>query len=316
MDKNGVFSVKLRIALLVAALVAAAIPAWSVESNPKVLVIADTGFTDSDPLIASHTVMQVCLMDWYACPNGTNFQESGTAASLTSAQMKASGFDHGSKMARSAIAAYPDVKLILIRVIGQSSSGGRMPTSESIITKVLSWTNKNAKLYNIGAVAISQGSTKIGSNARRCFSSPATEKEIASLKAKGIYTFFPAGNEGKSDLINWPACIADAVAVGALDKSGAIASYSNYAMGQVDIYEPGYVIDTETVALYGSDNGTSHSTQYAAAKWLSLVNQFPQVRPALIYWNYILSGDPVTNTKGYFGWSSSLESVRETLVSR
>jgi len=308
--------VKLRATLLIAALVAAAIPAWSAEVNPKVLVIADTGFSDSDPLITSHTVLQVCVMDWYACPNGTNFQESGTAAMLSPAQMKYSGFNHGSKMARSAIAAYPDVKLILIRVVGQSSSGGRMPTSESIITKVLAWTNKNAKLYNIGAVAISQGSTKVGTNARRCISSPATDKEIANLKTKGIYTFFPAGNEGKSDLINWPACIADAVAVGALDKSGAIASYSNYAMGQIDIYEPGYVIDTETVAIYGSDNGTSHSTQYAAAKWLSLVNQFPQVRPALIYWNYILSGEPVTNSKGFFGWSSNLESVRETLVSR
>jgi hypothetical protein len=191
-----------------------------------------------------------------------------------------------------------------------------MPTSESIITKVLSWTNKNAKLYNIGAVAISQGSTKVGSNARRCLASPATDKEIASLKSKGILTFFPAGNEGKSDLINWPACIADAVAVGALDKTGAIASYSNYAMGQIDIYEPGYFIDSETVATYGSNSGTSLSTQYAAAKWLSLVNQFPQVRPALIYLNYILSGEPVTNAKGFFGWSSSLDGVRQTLVSR
>lgn len=306
----------LRIALLVAALVAAAIPAWSVENYPKVLVIADTGFSDSDPLIASHTLIQICLMDWYACPNGTNYQESGTAASLTSNQMKYSGFNHGSKMARAAITAYPDVKLILIRIVGQSSSGGRMPTSESIITKVLSWSNKNAKIYNIGAVAISQGSSKVGNNARRCFASPATDKEVAALKAKGIYTFFPAGNEGKSEIINWPACIPDAVAVGALDKAGAIASYSNYAMGQIDIFEPGFVMDTETVATYGSDFGTSLSTQYAAAKWLSLVNHFPQVRPALIYWNYILSGEPVTNSKGFFGWSSSLENVRETLVSR
>lgn len=307
---------KLRIAFLITALSIAVIPAWSAEPTPKVLVIADTGFSDSDPVIAAHTVYQLCIMDWYACPNGANFQESGTAAMLTAAQLKFSGFNHGSKMARSAIAAYPDVKLILIRVIGQSLSGNRLSTSESVVTKVLAWANKNAKAYNIGAIAISQGSNKIGTNVRRCLSSPATEKEIAGLKAKGIYSFFPTGNESKSEIINWPACINDAVAVGALDKSGAIASYSNYAMGQVDIYEPGYVIDTETVATYGSDYGTSHSTQYAAAKWLSLVNEFPRVRPALIYWNYILSGEPVTNSKGYFGWASSLDSVRRDLVGR
>lgn len=295
---------------------AVTIPASSVEIAPKVLVIADTGFNESDLLISSHTIFQLCLMDWYACPDGSNFQESGTAASLTSEQLKAPGFNHGSKMARSAIAAYPDVKLILIRIVGQSSSGGRMSTSEAIITKVLSWANKNAKRFNIGAVAISQGSSKVGTNARRCLASPATDKEIAGLKAKGIYTFFPAGNDGRSDFINWPACSPDSVAVGALDKSGAIARYSNYALGQIDIYEPGYTLDSATVALYGSDYGTSYSTQYAAARWLSLVNQFPEHRPSLIYWNYILSGDPVTNTKGFFGWSSNLVNVRETLVSR
>jgi hypothetical protein len=308
--------VKLRIAALIAALSLTGLPAWSDEPPAKVLLIADTGFSAEDPVIASHTVYQICLMDWYVCPNGSNFQESGTAAFLTPQQLKSSGFDHGSKMARAAIAAYPDVKLILVRIIGQSQSGGRLPTSETVITRVLSWANKNAKKFNIGAVAISQGSSKIGSNARKCFASAATDKEVASLKAKGIYSFFPAGNEGKIDLINWPACIADAVAVGALDRSGSISNYSNYAFGQVDLYEPGYVIDTQSVLTYGSDNGTSLSTQYAAARWLSLVNQFPQVRPALIYWNFALSGEPVTNSKDIFGWSTSIESARQTLVSR
>ena len=188
---------RIRALALVAALIVTAIPAWSAEVPPKTLVIADTGFSDSDPVIASHTVLQICLMDWYACPNGSNYQESGTAASLNSQQMSSGGFSHGSKMARAAIAAYPDVKLILIRIIGQSSNGNRMSASEGIVTKVLAWANKNSVIYRIGAVAISQGSSKVGTNARRCWSSPATEKEIATLKAKGIYSFFPAGNESR-----------------------------------------------------------------------------------------------------------------------
>ncbi len=307
---------KLRTFLLICALAAPIAPAWAVNPSPKVLVIADTGFSDSDRVIAEHTLHQICIMDWYACPNGSNFQESGTAAMLTRAQLRQSGFKHGSMMARAAIAAYPDVKLILVRVIGQSSSGARLSTSESVITRVLAWANKNAKTFNIGAIAISQGSNKVGTNARRCISSPATDKEIASLKAKGIYTFFPSGNEGKSDLINWPACINDAVAVGALDKKGAIASYSNYALGQVDVYEPGYLIDTETATIYGSDNGTSLATQYAAGRWLSIVNKFPQIRPSLIYWSYVLSGDPVSNRKGHEGWSTDLAALETSLLGR
>ena len=216
----------------------AVVPAWSAEYSPKTLVIADTGFSSTDSLIASHTLYQLCLMDWFACPNGSNTQESGTAALLTESQLSASSFDHGTKMARAAIAAYPDVKLILIRIIGQSQSGARLSASEAIITKVLNWVDKNSTTFNIGAIAISQGSNKVGTNSRKCLASPATEKAVSTLRAKGIFSFFPVGNESRSDAINWPACIADAVAVGATDKSGKIANYSNFAPGQVDLYEP------------------------------------------------------------------------------
>ena len=299
--------------LLVAAVLVAAAPAWSVEAAPKTLLIADTGFSSTDSLIASHTIYQICLMDWYACPNGSNVQESGTAALLSPTQLNSSGFDHGTKMARAAIAAYSDVKLVLVRIIGQSSSGARLSASEGVITKVLIWAEKNATTYNIGAIAISQGSNKIGTNARRCLSSPATDKAVTSLRAKGIFSFFPVGNDGRSDVINWPACIADSVAVGAISKSGDIASYSNYAPGQVDVYEPGYVIDP-SIAPNTSDAGSSYSVQYAAAHWLSLVNQFPTTRPALIYWNYIFSGEPISNAKGQMGWSTDLKSVIFTLT--
>jgi hypothetical protein len=290
-------------------------PAWSADAPVKTLLIADTGFSEIDPIIAEHTVYQLCIMDWYACPNGSNFQESGTAAMLNSTQLASGGFSHGSKMARAAIAAYPDVKLILVRIIGQASNGGRMSASEEIITRVLAWANKNAKIYNIGAIAISQGSNKIGTNARKCLSISSTEKEITSLKSKGIYAFFPAGNEGRSSVINWPACIADAVAVGALDKKGAIASYSNNASGQIDIYEPGYSIDLFSQPQYSAENGTSYSAQYAAARWLSLVNQFNTTRPSLVYWKYIFSGEVVTNSKGQTGWKSDVDAARIALTS-
>lgn len=301
--------------LALALLAIPALPAWSADTPVKTLLIADTGFSENDPIIASHTIFQLCIMDWYACPNGSNFQESGTAAMLNATQLTSGGFSHGSKMARAAIAAYPDVKLILVRIIGQGSNGGRMSASEEIITRVLAWANKNAKVHNIGAVAISQGSNKIGTNVRKCLSLPATEKEISSLKSKGIYTFFPAGNEGRSNAINWPACISDAVAVGALDKKGVIASYSNSASGQIDIYEPGYSIDLISQPQYSAENGTSYSAQYAAARWLSLVNQFPATRPSLVYWKYVFSGEVVTNSKGQTGWSSDLDAARIDLTS-
>ena len=309
-----IVSVKIRI--FVAALLAiAALPTAQAAPAPKTLVIIDTGFNAADPIIAAHTIHEVCIMDWYACPNGSNFQETPTAAMLTPSQLNGSGFIHGSKMARGAIAAYPDVQLILMRIIGQSSSGSRLSTSEAIVGKALAWVSKNAATYNIGAVAMSQGSSRAGTNARRCLSAPAVEKEIRSLKIKGIYTFFPTGNEGNSTFINWPACIADSVAVGATDKKGQIASYSNFAPGQVDIHEQGYPMEETATPVYSYENGTSYSVQFAAARWLSLVNAFPDKRASQIFWTYAYSGLPISSARGASGWAVNIDEARASLSS-
>jgi hypothetical protein len=217
-------------------------------------------------------------------------------------------------MARAAIAAYPDVQLILIRIIAQSSSGVRLSTNETIVGKALSWVSKNAVKFNIGAVAMSQGSNKSGLGARRCFSVPSVEKEVRSLRIKGIYAFFPVGNEGNSSQINWPACIPEAVAVGALDKKNQIASYSNFAPNQVDIFEQGYPMEETATPVYSYETGSSYSVQFAAARWLALVNQFPDKRPSQIFYAYAFSGDLLTHSRAEGGWSVNYEATKASLA--
>lgn len=275
----------------------------------KTLAIIDTGFNIEDSIISSHTVHEVCIMDYYMCPNGQNFYETDTAAGLTANQIRFSEFDHGSKMARAAIATNPNIKLVLIRIIAQAPNGNRMSTSENVVAKALQWVSKNYLLYNMGAVAMSQGTSRSDSNMRNCLSIPAAEREIRYLKLHNVYSFFPIGNDRRTTQINWPACLSDSVAVGGLDRAGNIADYNNYAPAQVDIYENGSMDFSESPA-YQSSSGSSISVQVAAAKYIQLVNLFPDKRPSQIFWAYIFSGDIVSGKNGVVGHTSNVELLK------
>lgn len=77
-----------------------------------------------------------------------------------------------------------------------------------------------------------------------CDNTP-TAKVIAALRANGIFTFVPVGNDGVHDAVRFPACASDAIAIGALDRDGNVMPESNgTATDMVDLY-----IDGDTVVL-------------------------------------------------------------------
>src|SRR6202040_794998 len=67
-----------------------------------------------------------------------------------------------------------------------------------------------------------------------------TAQDIKQLRQAGIYTFVPAGNDGKRSQVRFPGCASDAVTVGALDRGGNISSQSNgSATRMVALYTDG-----------------------------------------------------------------------------
>ena len=67
-----------------------------------------------------------------------------------------------------------------------------------------------------------------------------TAQDIKQLRQAGIYTFVPAGNDGKRLQVRFPGCASDAVTVGALDRDGKISSQSNgSATRMVTLYTDG-----------------------------------------------------------------------------
>jgi hypothetical protein len=241
-------------------------------ADAPVLAILDTAIDTSLPSLQGKIVGEVCILEYALCPNGTNFQEGSGAASMPADLIVKNGFDHGTFMASTAVQNNPNIKILFIKIIANTNTGLRKPTGESTISAALFWLRENASRYNVKAVSLSQGSSGLlgKSGTQYCPTFPRTVTAIQSLSAMSIPVFSAVGNARDYSRIDWPSCVQDVVAVGAVDQIGEIASYSNndsdlldfFALGNMPAVGPGNV--TKNIA------GTSSATQVAAATYLSL----------------------------------------------
>ena len=103
---------------------------------------------------------------------------------------------------------------------------------------------------------------------------------VDNLISKNIALFLPAGNDADLKNVDYPSCIPNAITVGALDKKGNIATYSNGNPSNVDFYALGHI--TTAINPTGQVEavvGTSASTQIAAMQWATV----KMMKPALTY---------------------------------
>ena len=241
------------------------------------LVIIDTGFDTSLPIIKDAIIFESCIMFWLGCPNGTSFQEGPGASALPTNISNTSNMSHGTQMASIAMKANPGQKLVLIRVIAYNARGDRLPVSDSTVVSVFKWIVSKRTELNIGAVAMAQGYHPTGSGKNYCPRNTELEKIILDLKIANVPVFLPTGNASDKSRIDWPACIPAAMAIGAMSSKGQIADYSNYDRNLVDFYTPG---NAEALLPGGSPSsavGTSVSTLIAASYWLSVANLKPEL---------------------------------------
>ena len=253
-------------------------------ADAPVLAILDTAIDTSVPTLKDKVVGEVCILEWALCPNGTNFQEGPGSASMPDDLIVKNGFDHGTFMATTAVNSNPNIKILFIKIIANTSTGLRKPTGESTISAALFWVKENAAKYNIKAVSLSQGSSGLLGKAgtQYCPTFPRTVSAVQSLIAMNVPVFSAVGNARDYSRIDWPSCINEVVAVGAVDQINEIASYSNndasltdfFALGNMPAVGPGNV--TKNIA------GTSSATQVAAAVYLNLMQSTGQSGTQLI----------------------------------
>jgi hypothetical protein len=227
-----------KIMLLVVAISATLLPTQTASAvGEKTLVIIDSGINTDLAWAKSAVIDEACFVEFNRCPNGFSQMTGAGASKITPAMTTAGSFSHGTQMASVAVAVNPNVKIVSIRVAGMTAKGVPNPYTGKAISWALDYVEANKARLNVGAVSISLG------NSYRSTSCPIVgnlQTQITNLMASGIPVVIAVGNGG-STKIDYPACIPQAISVGATED--------RYAMKEVS----GWVYPIMAISNYNSD---------------------------------------------------------------
>jgi hypothetical protein len=197
--------------------------------------------------------------------------EGKGAASMAANQITANGFDHGTLMTSVFTNTNPDVNIVFIKIIGNTSTGLRQNAGEASVYNALNWVKNNASKYNIQAVTMSQGMHNLGAaGTDYCPKTPTTQQSIKDLIAIGIPTFFPSGNGRDYARIDWPACLDESISIGYVDQQNEISTSSNNDAAKLDFFAPGFFTIAGPGNVSKNISGSSAAIQVAGAQWIKL----------------------------------------------
>ena len=245
------------------------------DSTPAVAIL-DTAIDTSLPAFQGKIIQEVCILEWTTCPNGQSFMEGPGAASMPSDLIVKNGFDHGTQMTSVFLKTNPDVNVVFIKIIGNTSTGLRQNAGEASVYNALRWVKNNASKYNIQAVTMSQGMHNLGApGTDYCPKTPTTQQAVKDLISIGVPTFFPSGNGRDYSRIDWPGCIDDSISVGYVDQQNEISIASNNDTEKLDFFAPGFFSVAGPNNVVKNISGSSAAIQFAGAQWIKLKSAKP-----------------------------------------
>jgi hypothetical protein len=247
------------------------------------LAIIDTALDSTVPAFQGKIAHEVCIIKWKSCPNGKEFMEGPGSTSLPMNLLSSRDFNHGTQMVSAALEANPNMQIVFVRIIGNSVFGKRQSTGPAQVAKALDWVISNKTKFNIKAVAMAQGHHNLLRGSNYCPNNADVTRSIAKMSQEGIAPFFASGNNGDKARLDWPACVPNAISVGAVSNMGEVEFYSNNDDSRLTFFAPGASKIIYPGGSSGYGVGTSVSTQIAAANFVELT----QSKPGLTYQQYL-----------------------------
>ena len=249
-------------------------------TQQKTLVIIDSGINSQLDWVKNALVDEACFIEFGKCPNGQSSMTGPGAASLSPNDAdKDRTFNHGTQMASVAVAVNPGVKIAAVRIVGMSDKGFANTYRTNSLIPALDWVIENSARLNVGAVSISLGRPY---SEAACPVETPLQSRIVALKQNNVGVFIAAGNRSNPIKVDYPACIPEAIAVGATDirysqrgVTGWIYPVMPTSNGgpDLDLYVLGKY---DTVTLNGRRIlvvGTSAATAAVASKWTQSLSQ-------------------------------------------
>lgn len=273
------------------------------------VAVIDTALDRNVNTLQGKISHEVCILESNSCPNGKNFQEGPGSSYIPLKFFNKNGFDHGTLMTSVLTKANPDIKVVFVRIVGHTLTGERRATTENAFINALDWIIKNKYKFNIQAVTMSQGHHNLLDSLSYCPNTPRTVEKIKDLIAMDVPIFLPTGNIGDYKRIDWPACIDESISVGSVSNNGKVPDWSNMDMQKVDLYTLGFFQAMRPTSQRMNISGTSVSTQIAAAQWLSVKKQYPELTYSQLLDKIRSTSIKVSNPVGITGFMINIKAA-------
>ena len=265
---------KTKVLLIAAALGLSLLTTPAHAAGDKTLVIIDSGINTQLPWAKAAVVEEACFIEFGSCPNNLAKMVGPGAATLDPKLVVDKAMSHGTQMASVAVATNPNVKIVFIRIVGMSAKGYANTYTTKALSQAMEWVIANSDRLNVGAVSVSIGRvyTEV---ACPVLAEKNLQSQIVALASKNIPTVIAAGNNSDQKKINYPACIPQAIAVGATDTPYTLKQVTgtvypimliSNSSPDLDLYALGRAATTDVYGNTSVSLGTSNATVSVATR--------------------------------------------------
>lgn len=263
---------KTKVLLICAALGLALTSTPANAASDKTLVIIDSGINTNLDWAKNAVIEEACFIEYGMCPNGKISMVGPGAAYVNPALVKDKAMSHGTQMASIAVTVNPDVKIVFVRVIGMSHKGYANTYTTKALALALDWVSANAERLNVGAVSVSFGRVY---REAACPIETKLQNQIIGLASVNVPVVISTGNNSDQKKINYPACIPQAIAVGATDTPYTIKQITgtvypimliSNSSPELDLYAMGRWTATDINGVKAVSLGTSGATVSVATR--------------------------------------------------
>jgi len=268
---------------------------YGFDGSGVTVAVLDTGFDSHHPDLAGALAGEQCFCSGGGgcCPDGSATQ-SGTGAAEDDHYhgTHVSGIITSDGVVASRGVA-PGAKIVAVKVLDKNDEF----CCTSDIVAGLDWIIDNRPDVTVVNMSLCTFATYAGDCDTANASTMALASAIDTLTANGVSVFAASCNDGLPDAMGAPACVAQAISVGAVTKTDVVAAFSNSGP-TLDLLAPGVgIVSDVTGGGVQALTGTSMASPHAAGTAALLRQAFPSLTPAALLTALTSTGVPLTDPK-------------------